>query len=151
MRIEPIKLETVEEVYLLAIKLLKESRYDIKTIDPQTMINTIVKSIALPNIAYGSVLINDDEKIIGYLLGYIAKNNFGLDLVAVDESIYLLPEYRGRLYGRKLLKHFEEWCIARGVKAIRLTTTAGINVEKTLKLFTLLGYDYVGGIVEKEL
>lgn len=96
-------------------------------------------------------VIEDKQKIIGYLLGFTQKFIFNKDKYASDLLLYVDDKYRGKLVGKKLLTDFEKWSKDLGCKEILLGTKTEITTERTKQLYNKLGYNTVGYLFSKKV
>jgi len=86
---------------------------------------------------------------VGVCMGWVEKTFFGPDLVAHQHIFYVVPEARGTLCAKWMMKAFEEWARERGAKEIWVSQATGINVDRTQKFFEVLGFQTVGCIARK--
>lgn len=79
-----------------------------------------------------------DAQLVGYLvLGY----GYSLEFHGVDafvDELYLSEQYRGRGWGKRLLRHAEREARAAGVRALHLEVTRGNRHAQDL--YERLGY-----------
>ena len=76
-----------------------------------------------------------DNKIIGYLFGYIVDNgNTYLDKVSKLDALYITKEYRKNKIATKLINEFKSWSLKKGVKYIEVQVlndnTNAVNLYK---------------------
>ena len=88
----------------------------------------------------------------GYLAGFIwchiyDTNEYGA--FGSIEAIYLIPEMRGKGFGRKLMERGEEFFINRGIKNIKLYVT--ITNEVAVNLYQNLGYEVKRWEMQKDI
>lgn len=93
----------------------------------------------------------EGDKCVGFMTGYLSKFGFAKDTVARDQLIFIDPEHRSFGLGSILINEFEKWAADKGAKIIMLTASAGIDHEKTEKLYHLMGYKTAGIITSKEM
>lgn len=99
-------------------------------------------TLRLPNVFCS--LARDDDGYFGGIIGMVAEEFFGHDLVASDLGLFILPEKRGTSAAPRLVRAFEEWAIARGARQIYLGQTTGVEIDRTRRLYEGLGYKVVG-------
>lgn len=119
-------LDDIEDIYALNTELfkvlteLKESLFNPIGF-PKGYISVMIRS---DNSDY--VVIEDDDKIVGYLL--IEKraapidryDSFKKDEFAYIEEIIILPEYRAKGYGTKLIEFATKWAKDRDLTSLEL-------------------------------
>ena len=86
----------------------------------------------------------DNGKMVGYAGMYILPSMHTQQLIATEDTIFLLPEYR---HGRNALRFFqyvEQECAKRGAREISATTKPGTGAGRILEHlgFTLVNYQY---------
>ena len=75
-----------------------------------------------------------DDKIIGYIYGYvIMQNGVLINNTSKIDALYVDEEYRGNKVGDKLIKMFKEWSKEKEVKAIEIDVCA--QNESARKLY----------------
>ena len=116
----------VDEIYNLNTELfivqneLKPEIYN-PIAFPKIFIRSMINSL---NSDY--ILIEDDEKIIGYALieeresPYREYDSFVEDHYAFIYEIVILPEYRTKGYGRKIIEEATKWANERKLTSIEL-------------------------------
>ena len=91
----------------------------------------------------------DDKEIVGMFLGVIVPHYFGNDLMANDLCLFVKKEHRGSTAAPRLVKAFEQWAWANGVKVLRFGISTGVEAKRTMKLYEKLGYSQNGYLVDK--
>ena len=72
-----------------------------------------------------------DGKAVGYSNIYITNDMHNCDLIAQEDTIYVLPEHRNGA-GRKLARFIYEELKRRQVKRLQVDTTTDLRVHKWL-------------------
>jgi L-amino acid N-acyltransferase YncA len=70
------------------------------------------------------VTVRDDGRLVGYALGYISVSMRSQVNTWGDDMFYLLPSYRGRTAGPRMLRLIEEYCRDHQVAEIVLNARA---------------------------
>lgn len=84
------------------------------------------------------------EVIVGIFLGKIVSYFFSNDLQAMDYLLYIQKEKRGSIGALKLLKSYICWAKEQKVKEIVLSSTTGINLDRTEGIYRKLGFHKAG-------
>lgn len=137
-----------------ALKLLevfqtfhKESQFKDEPFDQQRVWMLLDATITQPN----QIFIAYDDDMRGFI-GVTVQEHFFSGVPRVyDLGFYVSPEHRGSSLGIRLLNKAEEWAKTVGAKDITIFHNTGIEMEKSPKLFTRLGYGLDGYIFTKEL
>jgi GNAT superfamily N-acetyltransferase len=66
-----------------------------------------------------------------------------------DMTLYIEPEHRNGMMAMRMIKRFEEWCIAMGASQIR--PGIGTGNPSVAKLYLALGYKAVGTFFLKDI
>ena len=91
-----------------------------------------------------------DSKPIAMFLGVAGSHFCSEDTYAIDQIIWVDPEYRGTGAGRVLVEKYKEWCLEMGVTLPMIGSSTGINIEKTKAFYESCGFECVGhNFVEK--
>lgn len=73
----------------------------------------------------------DNEKIVGYIYGFIEDDQLLLNKTAKLDALYIVENYRGNKIGNKLIEEFKTWCNTNNVKFIEVTAwNDNINANK---------------------
>ena len=76
-----------------------------------------------------------DNKIIGYIYGYLIKQNgILINNTSKIDAIYVDEEYRGNKVGEELIKKFKDWSKEKKVKTIEIDVCA--QNERAKKLYS---------------
>lgn len=73
------------------------------------------------------------------------------DRLAIEQGIYVLPEYRSSKAGILLVKGFKEWAANNEADRIQIGTMSGIEAERVVKLYERLGFNQAGYVLEAEV
>lgn len=89
---------------------------------------------------YCALVAKDNDKVIGYLVGYIWDHcDYRPILTAEIDNMLVLEEYRGRGVGKALIDEFKKWCKTNDVvDMIVMTYTNNIN---TLEFYKKNGFE----------
>jgi|APSaa5957512493_1039668.scaffolds.fasta_scaffold06614_2 GNAT superfamily N-acetyltransferase len=139
--------QDVEELTRLGVINHLESRF--KDIVPvsEVSIQKLIFNVLNDQDSYVGIVALDDTKIVGYMIGFITSYAFNEDTYyAGDEMVYVIPEYRGRLVGKRILKEFTNWAISKGCVEAVIGTISEIATERTKKLYSKLGFTEVGSL-----
>jgi ribosomal protein S18 acetylase RimI-like enzyme len=98
---------------------------------------------------FNVLAVDPQGNVVGVCTGWVEKTFFGPDLVAHQHMFYVSPEARGSIYGKELMAAFEAFARDSGAKEIWVSQATGIQVERTQRLFTALGFETVGFVARK--
>lgn len=90
-----------------------------------------------------------DDKLIGMILGHVARPWFSSDLVGYEECFYVLPEHRAGVVAWRLVENWSNWCTNHGAKMLRPSTSCGTFTSE--RLYEAMGFRSVGGNFVKDL
>ncbi len=142
--------QDVEELTRLGVINHLESRFGKIVPVSETSIQRLIYTVLTNEDTYIGIVALDDEKIVGYMIGFITNYSFNEDAYyAADEMVYVIPEYRGKLVGKKILKAFQEWAESKGCLETVIGTISEIETERTKKLYSKLGFTEVGSLFRK--
>ena len=90
---------------------------------------------------FGEVAVNEADQCVGFFTGGAQEHYWSNTRMAVDLAFYIQPEYRTFRLAKDMIESFENWAqhIA-GCQSIMLGVTAGLQPEKTARLYAKLGY-----------
>ena len=139
MIIRKAELEDVEQLDMMFAKLLEIDKiYDDNLKSGLTMQGFFSKRIMDEDVI--AFVAFDNDNIIGYVFGYIQKDNkVKVELEAYIESIYIEESKRKTGIGTKLIEQFELEAQNRGVKYIFIDNK--VNNLVAHNLYSNLGYN----------
>ena len=139
MIIRKAELEDVEQLDMMFAKLLEIDKiYDDNLKSGLTMHGFFSKRIMDEDVI--AFVAFDNDNIIGYVFGYIQKDNkVKVELEAYIESIYIEESKRKTGIGTKLIEQFELEAQNRGVKYIFIDNK--VNNLVAHNLYSNLGYN----------
>lgn len=125
--------DTKDANNLLTLLIRNEKQYD-PSINENCVISRFYEDI-ISNDSNILLVAEIDNKIIGYLYGYIVDNgNTYLDKVSKLDALYIIKEYRKNKIATKLINEFKSWSLKNGVKYIELQVlndnTSAVNLYK---------------------
>ncbi len=106
------------------------------------------KVAALTNYPF-CMLSFSDAKCIGCFVGSIEPYYFSDECAAQDIAFFVSKDSRGSIAAIELINAYEEWAIKQGVKHIHLSQGTAINIDKTEKFMSAIGYTKIGANVLK--
>lgn len=118
---------------LLTLLIRDEKQYD-SSINENCVISGFYEDM-ISNDSNILLVAEIDNKIIGYLFGYIVDNgNTYLDKVSKLDALYITKEYRKNKIATKLINEFKSWSLKNGVKYIEVevlnANTKAVNLYK---------------------
>lgn len=132
MKISELKEQNFEEIYALASQL--SDRFIINKEILKESLKVILDD--KNNILIG---IFDENKLIGYLSGYIHTAIYANGKVSWIDEIVIDRNYRKSGYGKALISEFENIVGKRGAKLVSLSTS------RAPQFYEKLGYE--GGVI----
>ena len=84
--------------------------------------------------------------IIGYLFAMKGQPMYANEWVAQECLFYLHPDHRKGRTAIKMIWMLKDWAKAEGLVEVHMGITAGIQSERTAKLYGFLGFEETGRI-----
>ena len=141
--IEVFKLVEISEA------VLKESpTYTHLAFDKEKSANYIYSAIMKHDGWFLRVIADENNEIVGGLLGCMETTVFGPDKIAYDVTVMMEIEHRGRCVRQlvQVVQEFKQWGIDNGAKLIKLGVSSGINIEKASMFFEHMGFERIGAL-----
>lgn len=141
--IEVFKLVEISEA------VLKESpTYTHLAFDKEKSANYIYSAIMKYDGWFLRVIADENNEIVGGLLGCMETTVFGPDKIAYDVTVMMEIEHRGRCVRQlvQVVQEFKQWGIDNGAKLIKLGVSSGINIEKASMFFEHMGFERIGAM-----
>lgn len=90
-----------------------------------------------------------DGEVVGVMMGDVHVPWYTTERMGFDMCLYIYPEHRNGLFALRLIKKFEEWCIAMGASQIR--PGIGTGNPAVTRLYEKLGFKSVGTLLLKDI
>lgn len=133
----------------LAQKYREESKgYENHTIDETFAVTNAALSILDPNQCIFVAVAR--QEVVGLIWGLVTSLVWSPKKIAMDQMLYVLPEYRGRL-GVRLIKTYLGWAKEVGAEEVFISSASRVNEDRTFRLFERLGFNQHGRQYRKEL
>lgn len=87
----------------------------------------------------------DADELVGMIMGDISLYYFGNDKIASDKLWYVQKERRGTITGIRLLNAFCAWAKEAGANEICIGVSTALDIDRTHKLLSRMGFTHVGG------
>ncbi|KVF08988.1 hypothetical protein WJ04_09160 [Burkholderia vietnamiensis] len=120
----------------------QESRFRVFAFSDEKVAGVFGNCIASP-VGIAFVAESDDEPI-GFAMGEICPHPLFDSLMAFEYGIYVLPEHRGRMAGLRLVKAYVEAAKAFGVTDVNAGVTTDIDLDRTSRMYEIVGLHRVG-------
>jgi GNAT superfamily N-acetyltransferase len=82
----------------------------------------------------------DTNKLAGVMFGQVYEVFFGPTRIASEDSIYVMPEYRGGDAAAQLLTAFTHWGWEKGAQKAIVTASSGISRSRVHSFLTRTGF-----------
>lgn len=149
MKVRLAKQSELNDVLDLCKKLVKESPIFSK----QPFSEHTASAFINHQINHDAVLVvlDEYENVIGGAICAICVDWRTGQRMAIEQGIYVLPEYRNTKAGILLVKGFKEWSVNNDAERIQIGTMSGIESERIVKLYEHLGFEQCGYVLEQEI
>lgn len=136
----------------LGEKYIKEAgEYAGLPYDPQHAVTNMMNAVFDDNQLF-ILSINDKGDAVGMLWAVCAPIlPWTKAKIAIDQIVYVMPEYRGTKHGLALLSAYEKWAESKGAVETRLSIASGVHEDKTGRLYNKLGYSHLGSQYRRKL
>lgn len=139
MQVRPVEHDDIAVCIELGKAMHLESRYRDYEFN-QAKIENLISATFTQQDMCSMFVAEEDGVIIGLLIGICAEYWFGTDKQTADLAIYVIPEKRGSSAVGRLIRIYEKWAVGIGVKEVGVSTSTGVQPERTGRLFERLGY-----------
>jgi len=145
MKIFQLTPEKFDEFYPLVQSMIAEAEFSLANPDKeQIRLMTTMPTFVV-------FLAEKDGKLIGFIAGMVQRYFFSLRERVTDMGFYVLPDHRGTSAAIRLIGALENWTKEMNVDDLYIGQTTAINIEKTQKFYSHLGYKTVGFNTVKHL
>lgn len=123
----------------------QESEYKHMRYSPSRVAHVISDCVAMPTVWFGRVLVNKDDRPVGFMCAYTTMGFFSTDLVAHDCALYITQPYRKLDNAVKMIAAYREWAQSVHASLAFLDATAVLDARIGM-LFHKLGFKYAGTV-----
>lgn len=143
--------EDIDTCIELARDMVTESSYRDIPFHEAKMRSTFNYILYNPTQAFCFVACDDNNKVVGGILGYISEYIFSFEKVVSDYVLFLHPSVRGTLCAARLVKEYTRWATEHGAMKAVLGITSEVEEERTGRLYEALGYRRCGAIYSRRV
>jgi len=140
MTIRPAALDDLDRLLALGREMHAESSYRSLNFDERKARMFLMR---LMSDQYVRVY-EQDDKILGGMVGMSVQPWFSNDLYAVDIALFISAKHRGSLAAARLIKDFVVWAKQTGAKQIRPGVTTGAPGTAASRLYQAMGFTNCG-------
>lgn len=144
MAIRPARLDELDRLIELGEMLHKESSYASMRFSPEKARAKIAECITTGF----CVVFEREGQAQGYMGGTVAAPWFSDDLMGVEYSLYVAPQYRGGRETIRMIAAWAHWCEGEGAVQLRPGITTG-NMA-AIRLYERMGFKVQGVTLCKE-
>lgn len=143
--IRPAKISDIATLVILGQQMHDETSYKHVTYSPERVAATCELMIS-----NGFIVVAEKEgQIVGVMMGDVHTPWYTTDSMGIDYCLYIYPQHRHGIAAMRMIKRFEEWCIAMGATQVR--PGIGTGDLSVAKLYEKLGYKNVGNWYLKDV
>jgi len=141
-------IEVFQLVDISKLVLAESPTYKDMIFDAEKSANYIYSAIMKHDGWFLRVIADENNRIVGGLLGCMETTVFGPDKIAYDVTIMMETAHRGRCVKQlvQVVQEFKQWGIDNGAKLIKLGVSSGINIEKASMFFEHMGFERIGAL-----
>lgn len=147
-----VRLGTLDDVPAIvalgAVMHAESPRFSRFPYSPEKVADVVATMLCNPK---NVVIVADhsDQGIVGMFGGFIAEHYFSTAKYASDVAMFIHPDHRGGSVVVRVLKTFEEWAISQGAIEIAPGISTEVQADRTLQLYSRLGYRLSGHLTVK--
>ena len=93
----------------------------------------------------GILILAEENKLLGGIMGIVAEHYFGHDKSASDLGLFVNPDNRNSKIGIRLIKEYINKAKEKGAVDILIRNTTGYKFEYVGKLYKAMGFNKIGG------
>jgi GNAT superfamily N-acetyltransferase len=150
MVIRPARASDLTGLVALAGRLHRESAYRELDYREEKVAGYVALVLDCPA-RYCLHVAEHDERLVGFLAGYLEAYVFGHETVAHDTAFFVEPAQRGSFTAKRLIGAFVEWAHAHGAREVCLGVSSGIAPERVGRFYERLGFHPAGAIYKQRV
>lgn len=150
MEIHPASPDDLDDLVRLGGAMRDESTVRFPEVDPRAIESHLLLAADNPDRMFVAIA-RVKGAPAGFVSGAVGPYAFSHDLHASSDLLYVLPEYRGRFAGVRLLRAFFRWAGRQGAREVDLGLSTGIAADRTGQLIEKIGFVPLGRTFRKEI
>lgn len=138
--IKKATLQDLDKVFKISKRLYLHSTNHIRVYkwDDDTALCTLREFITGK---HSTILIDEnDGDLRGFIMAQLTTPYAGTNVIANDIAFFVIPEFQGGTTALRLIKAYEKWARRAGATHIELGVSSGVDTERTLSMYSYLGY-----------
>lgn len=138
------RIDDLPQIIFLGERLRRESKIWFPEIDTAYLTGVLENQFLRPD-KFCCIVAENSSNIVGWLNGLTATYEWSPFRFAAQRVLYVVPEARGFVVARRLIRAFIAWAEANGARRQLLGLGNGIRPEKVDRFYRRLGFEPIGG------
>lgn len=140
--------DDMEEMVNITERVWNESFYAPLAFSHEKTLNYIYGAVVKQPNWFARIIVDENNKPVGGLIGYCESMLSSNDLIAYDVSMLIDKDHRGRCLKEfvQVIEEFKQWSIKSGAKVIKVGVSSGINIDKASAFIERLGFARIGAL-----
>lgn len=101
----------------LLTKLINDERNYDESLKENIIINNYYNKLNDDEIIYVALI---DNEVVGYIYGFIIKDELIINKKAKLDALYIEQDYRNNLLATKLIDRFKDWCKEKNITQVEV-------------------------------
>jgi len=137
IRLERLQVYDIEQVVNLSDEF--NDLYGVSSKFNKAKARSLFEAAVVYTSRYFCIVMKDDQKVVGFLLGFSSEHSYTDDVLAGEIGWYVQEDYRKTASSVMMLKEFEYWA-KEEAKAQYVTMSYTEEMSDLSKLYTRLDY-----------
>lgn len=133
----------LDALIALGSRMRSESVEPFPPIEPERVQKQLDMAVAMPDV-FLVALAEDDGLPIGMVTAVAGDYAFSSQLRAVSDLLFVLPERRGLVAAKWLVRRFLDWSDDLGAETDIIGVSTGVSPERTGRFLELMGFRPMG-------
>jgi len=138
------RIEDIPAIRNLGERLRLESKVWFPESDLAYLTEVLSHQFSHPDI-YCCIVAEIGPNIVGWLNGLITNYEWSPFKIAAQRVLYVVPEARGSVVARRLIRAFIKWAEDKGARRQLLGLGNGLSPDKVDRFYRRLGFEPIGG------
>ncbi len=139
----------LDAVTVLCEAMRAEITEPFPAVERERLAQTLELAAANPDV-FLFVLAETGGKAIGMVTAVAGDYAFSSERRAVSDLLFVLPERRGGMVGKRLVERFTDWADALGAKTDIIGVSTGIEPKRTGRFLELMGFRAMGMMYRRD-
>ena len=139
----------LDALVALGLRMRTESVEPFPPVEPERVKKQLDMTLTMPDV-FLAALAEDGGYPVGMVTAVAGDYSFSFQRRAVSDLLFVLPECRGLIAAKRLVRRFLNWSDGLGAETAIIGVSTGITPERTGHFLELMGFRPMGMMYRRD-